>query len=237
MSFRPSMPGSVLAVVVLTLFSALGNWQLQRASTKQQYIESYLSAGKSRSLPDPSQARPGLQLEILGRFDTQRHTLADNLVYQGRGGVHVYTPFETAGQTLLVNRGWLAMNADRSKLPEFSTPVRDVKISGRISELPGVGRRLGDALVMKKDQWPQLVTYPDLARISEALELHVYPLVLLLDADSPGGFGDRDWQPVYLSPEKHKAYAFQWFALATATLAGWVLLSLRRGKAMRGREN
>lgn len=237
MSFRPSMPGSVLAVVVLTLFSALGNWQLKRAQIKQQYIESYLSAGKSQSLPASSQARPGLQLEILGRFDLQRHTLADNQVYQGRGGVHVYTPFETAGQTLLVNRGWLAMNADRSELPDVSTPGGDVKISGRIAELPGVGRRLGDALVMKRDQWPQLVTYPNLARISEALELQVYPLVLLLDADSPGGFEGRNWQPVYLSPEKHKAYAFQWFALAAATLAGWVLLSLRRGKALRGRED
>ncbi|MBT8061771.1 MAG: SURF1 family protein [Gammaproteobacteria bacterium] len=231
-SFRPSKPGIVLSLVLIVLFVTLGNWQRDRANNKDELIAAYLSAGQSRTLPDPARAKPGLHLTVRGQFDSQRHTLADNRVYQGKGGVHVYTPFKTNGRTMLVNRGWLELGADRSKLPDVETPHGTLEISGRISEVPGVGRRLGVALVMKNDQWPQLVTYPDIERISAALGQKLYPLVLLLDAESAGGFEGRDWQPVYLSPEKHRAYAFQWYALAVAVFAGWILMSLRRGKSL-----
>lgn len=231
-SFRPSKPGTGLSLVLIVLFVTLGNWQRDRASEKDELIASYLSAGQSRMLPDPASAKPGLHLTLLGQFDSRRHTLADNRVYRGKGGVHVYTPFETAGRTLLVNRGWLELGADRSRLPGVETPQGALEISGRISEIPGVGRRLGETLVMKEDRWPQLVTYPDIERISAVLEQELYPLVLLLDAESAGGFEGRDWQPVYLSPEKHRAYAFQWYALAVTVFAGWILISLRRGKSV-----
>ena len=82
---------------------------------------------------------------------------------------------------------------------------------------------------MKPDEWPQLLTYPDVGRIATALQTSLYPDVLFLDASSPGGFEDRAWRPVVMGPDKHHAYAVQWFALAVTALAAWILLAFRRG--------
>lgn len=235
MKMRPSLPGTLLAAVLVALFLSLGAWQSKRAAIKESRIEAFESAGHALSLPDPSQASPGLNVTLVGRFDARRHTLADNQVFRGRAGVHVYTPFKTGKQAVLVNRGWLPLGNDRSQLPVIPPmPEEQVEISGRVSEVPGVGRRLGEAIEMDGDRWPQLVTYPELDRIETALDTELYPYILLLDAASPGGFGDRDWKPVFLSPDKHRAYAFQWFAMAATALAGWILLALRRGESRDG---
>ena len=96
--------------------------------------------------------------------------------------------------------------------------------------MPVPGRQLGASIEMHADQWPQLVTYPSVAGISSALGNDLYHWVLFLDKSSSVGFEGRDWKPVYMSPAKHRAYAFQWFALSFATLVGWIFLSYKRQK-------
>jgi cytochrome oxidase assembly protein ShyY1 len=57
----------------------------------------------------------------------------------------------------------------------------------------------------------------------------VLPLVLLLDADSPYGFEDRQWRATTMTPGRHAAYAFQWLAMAIAAAGCWIALGRRRG--------
>jgi surfeit locus 1 family protein len=141
----------------------------------------------------------------------------------------VYTPFvESGGQTLLVNRGWLPLPAGRTPLPVVETPEEALTVKGRLGPMPTPGRQLGRALDPESNRWPQLVTYPSIERTGRALGLDLYPWVLFLDADSPGGFAGRDWRPVYMSPQKHQAYAFQWLTLAALALSCWVVTGVRR---------
>jgi len=170
------------------------------------------------------------QISLKGRFDLDRHLLADNQVLNGRSGVHVYSLFLTEhGEALLVNRGWKALPANRS-LPVIETVAGLFLISGRLGSLPVPGRQLGPPDIVDPEHWPQLLTYPDLATMESALGMDLYPWVLYLDEASPGGFEGRDWKPVFMTPDKHRAYAFQWFALAFASFLAWVFLGVRRGR-------
>lgn len=230
-TFKPSIASIALTLALLALFLGLGRWQLQRAESKQQRIELHASAPQQTGLPNPDEALEFTRVTLEGSFDPARHILADNKVLSGRAGVHAYTPFMLlSSETVLVNRGWLPLPADRS-LPPVPTTEGVIRISGRLGPITGTGRQLGQTDSVSERQWPQLLTYPDLDRISPALGVQLYPLVLFLDHDSPGGFEGRDWQPVFMSPARHRAYAFQWFALAAATIAGWFLLGLRKRRA------
>lgn len=230
-AFRPSMTVTLATLVMVALFTWLGTWQLHRAVMKQQRIEHHAAAGSIEGLPDSRSAQEFTRIAVKGTFDRERHVLADNQLLNGRAGVHVYTPFRTEeGTTLLVNRGWLPLT-DRTVLPRIPTEERVQAISGRIGPIPATGRQLGPTDEVKKDRWPQLLTYPDLGRISSALDLKLYPMVLFLAPESPGGFDGRNWKPVFMTPARHRAYAFQWFALTATAIAAWVLLGLRRGRS------
>jgi len=53
-------------------------------------------------------------------------------------------------------------------------------------------------------------------------------LILLLDKEDQFGF-IRDWKPVYgVTPDKHKAYAVQWFTLAVVLLMIYVGANSKR---------
>ena len=54
------------------------------------------------------------------------------------------------------------------------------------------------------------------------------PLMLLLDPDDAHGFV-RDWQAVYgVTPDKHRAYALQWFTLAAVLLLIYIGVNSKR---------
>jgi cytochrome oxidase assembly protein ShyY1 len=52
---------------------------------------------------------------------------------------------------------------------------------------------------------------------------------VLLDADAPDGYV-RDWQAPTLGPERHVAYAGQWFALAVGAAAAAVVIAVRTAR-------
>jgi surfeit locus 1 family protein len=228
--FRPSLTVTLVTLFPALLFCSLGTWQLQRAELKQQRIERHEAAAHHAGLPNEDSAQEFTRVTVEGRFDRERHVLADNQLLNGRPGVHVYTPFRTEeGTTVLVNRGWLPL-PDRRALPGVPADAGVHAISGRLGPIPGAGRQLGPTDQVSGDRWPQLLTYPDLGLISTALDRELYPMVLFLDPDSPGGFDGRHWPPVFMTPARHRAYAFQWFALAATAVVAWVLLGLRRSR-------
>jgi surfeit locus 1 family protein len=64
--------------------------------------------------------------------------------------------------------------------------------------------------------------------LEERLGYPLEPLILLLDKDDEFGF-IRDWKPVYgVTPDKHRAYAVQWFTLATVLLMIYIGVNLKR---------
>lgn len=229
--FRPSWFSSVLLGGLVLAFLWLGNWQLQRAAQKDELQRQFSAAPAFGTLPEPGQAVRFARVSVAGRFDPDRHVLADNQVYLGRAGVHALSPFQLEdGRALLVNRGWLPLPPDRRTLPPVPTEPAPTTVTGLLDKLALPGRRLGEPDQLQRDHWPQLATYPDLSAIESALGLDLYPYVLLLDAGHPAGFGDRGWRPVQTGANKHRARALQWFTFVAATLIIWLVLGARRGR-------
>jgi len=229
MSFKPSIKLTLLLFALALIFLRLGIWQTDRKAQKQLLFEQFENA-PLLSLPEALQQQEQFaRIEARGRYDPDRHILLDNKIFNGRAGVHVLTPFSLEnGTQILVNRGWLPLAADRRSLPEVPTDGRDRVIDGILNRPPTGGQRLGEADIVKRDDWPQLITYLDLNAVGEALESPLEPWLVQLAADDVSGFEGRQWQAAVMTPEVHGAYALQWFALAAAALVIWIVLGIRR---------
>jgi surfeit locus 1 family protein len=237
MQFRPSIAQTLILVTLAAAFLGLGLWQLDRKAEKEDLFARFAEAPSMDLAQALSAGQPFTHVNALGRYDPNRHILLDNKIWQGRAGVHVLTPFgQESGPTLLVNRGWLPMPADRSRLPEVPTVGGLRELRGRLAPLPATGQRLGNPDVLTTDQWPQLMTYFDLPEIAAALGNDLEPWIVLLDAEDPNGFNGRQWSPATMGPEVHGGYAVQWLALLVTAMVIWVLLGVRRGEQLQRRQ-
>lgn len=227
--FKTHWALTLLLAALGALFLSLGNWQRERAGEKRALQEDFDTARSVVAL------EPGLpdwtRAELVGGLDSRRHVLLDNKIHRGRAGVHVLTPFQPAGgPAVLVNRGWLPLPPDRSRLPAVPTPDETLVLSGRLAPLSRPGVQVGEPVEMETDRWPQLIVYPDWGRLEAALGLVLHRQVLYLDQNSPAGFGDRAWTPSTMTPDRHMAYAVQWYGLALAAVATWVVLGVNAGR-------
>jgi len=211
-------------LLLAILFASLGAWQTRRAAEKTALEAEHEQAPRLALDTALANDQRFARIEVNGRYGPQQHILLDNQLWQGRNGVHVFTPFTTGdGISILVNRGWLPLQADRKILPEIPTPTHEITISGRLNIIPVPGRMVGEADKLETDRWPQLVTYMNHTDIARVLALPLETRIIQLSLEAEHGFEDRDWKPVFLSPERHRAYAFQWYALMTASIILWLL--------------
>jgi surfeit locus 1 family protein len=228
-SFRPSIPATVALFLLIALFTNLGLWQEKRAAEKADTEQKHQAA---TSVPF-EMALAGSDrfafIDVRGHYDPSRHILLDNQLWNGRAGVHVFTPFYTLdGTAILVNRGWLPLAADRQTMPDIPTPQHETVLRGILNIAPVPGRILGQADQMKQNKWPQLVTYLKIEDVAESLDTPLESWIIQLTNTEQAGFEGRDWKPVFLSSERHKGYAFQWFALATAGIVLWLVTGFRK---------
>lgn len=228
--FKTHWALTIVLAALGAVFVSLGNWQSKRADEKAALQEAFDTAPRTSALredlPDWTRAR------LTGALDAERHLLFDNQLYRGRAGVHVLTPLQvgTAGPTVLVNRGWLPLPPDRGSLPVITTPDGIVELSGRLAPLRSPGVQLGEPVTLQPDRWPQLMVYPDWGRIEAALGRPLHHQVLYLDANSVAGFEDRNWTPFTMGPDRHRAYAVQWYGLALTALVIWLVLGVNAGR-------
>lgn len=231
--FRPVWWSIPLTLFGLALFVSLGIWQLDRAAFKdslrqkfeQRLAEDYRSLRLETDLADPQYRR----FRFVGRYDERRHFLLDNQVHQGRAGYQVITPFYLADsdRILLVNRGWAPWGESRAQLPQVMPPALAEEASG-IAFVPGEPA-LALGRIEVGDDWPQLLPYVDIEALRQQYSPRLLPMVLWLAPEQPGVYV-RDWDPIWLPPEKSRAYAVQWFSFAVVALILFVVLNLRKSE-------
>lgn len=225
-------------ILLVSLLCRLGFWQLSRAEQKQLWIDQQAQAMQAapvdlNQLPtnDPQKYQP---VKVKGRFDSQHTILLDNQISEGRPGYWVFTPFRYDAQrpAVLINRGWIAMNPDRSQLPVIETPEQALTLVGRSNDFPLPGIELKNA-----DQptggWPAVVQILKPAVMAHFVGYMLADFQLELSPDAEAGF-KRQWQQqVVIPPEKHRAYAVQWFGLAlTLTLLSiWLVFKNYRERS------
>lgn len=223
----------LLTAAACALFLSLGRWQLGRAQEKRDMIAGYAVAAQMAPVSlEAALAAPGLTqtVEITGRALATRQFLHDSQTHAGQAGFHAWTPVrvEDREEWVLVNRGWVAGPADRAMVPLIPVVEEVQRWRGLWRPLPRPGIRAGTN-PCDRSYWPHVVQYPTVAELECLLEQPVADGILLLAPDQPQGY-TRDWRPVDMPPEKHVAYAVQWFGLAAAALVIFIVVNLHSSR-------
>jgi surfeit locus 1 family protein len=219
LEFRPGLWPTLATLVIFPALLWLGTWQLERAVWKQGLIDANATRAQLPAVALDSLGTdfPGARYRkviVSGRYRIDRQLLLDNRMHDGHPGYEVLTPLQLAdGRMLLVNRGWVPAVPDRSVLPAVDGPAAVQTLTATIDLPPEKTFRLAD--VEEAGQgWPRVIEQLQPAQLERLLGRPLMPVILLLDPDEPNGFV-RDWKPVYgVTPDKHRAYAMQWFTLA-----------------------
>ncbi|MGB5438436.1 MAG: SURF1 family protein [Gammaproteobacteria bacterium] len=235
-NFSPGFWPSVVTALLLPFLTGLGAWQLERASWKQGLIDEQAArAGLPRVLLERLLARDGAlefrPVAARGVYDLGHQLLLDNRTHQGYAGYHVLTPLKLSDQdsVVLVNRGWVPVGQYRSHLPELPGPFDELIVNAIVKLPPERFIRLDDAEEVH-DGWPQVVQQLKLPELEKRLGHSLLPLILQLDPVDEYGFV-REWKAVYgIPPNKHRAYALQWFTLALVLLAIYIGVNSTRIK-------
>jgi surfeit locus 1 family protein len=239
---RPSWFAFALALAGIVLFARLGVWQYERMREKRATLDvvtTILAARKPVSLleaADPARAGAYDWAAGSGTFADSGALLLDNQIRHGHPGVRVYRQFHpddaslraTPQSALLIDLGWVPLAGDRV-LPTLQFPVSShVQVSGLLAPPPSTGVAMGTGIEHRANVW--LLTRVELPAIARALgSPPLAPRVLRLDPGLPIGYErDLDVLPNTLPPERHLGYAVQWFALALAALAIFIILHWRK---------
>lgn len=208
-------------VCLLPLLIALGVWQLGRAEEKRVFLEQQKQGSASEiielsaAIEIDSEMSRYKKVQVSGHYDQTHQFLLDNQISAGKAGYFVLTPFVVQGEAkaVLVNRGWVPSNNDRSILPNIQIKSEQTVITGRINRFPGVGIKLAGAEI-PSDGWPSIVQVVNPQILAKKLAYPLFPFQIELDKDLPEGY-KREWHiSTIMQPEQHIAYAIQWFALA-----------------------
>jgi len=219
-----------------------GFWQLHRAEEKREILAdqsalhanapvAFASVGNGDELTEGNKpaassehsdsplAQRYLRVTASGEIHPQQVFLIDNRVHGGRPGYEVLVPLKVVmdgGEAfwLMVNRGWLAGGLDRSQLPAIPSLGEASTFSGYLYQ------PFGKHLMLADDIWtpgvsPLVIQHFDRDKLERYLGAKVYPYSLRLE-ESPNRELKVRWIIVNVQPEKHTAYAVQWFAMAFA---------------------
>lgn len=231
-----------LAMLIVIGMLRLGFWQLDRAEEKNKILDQLqqrasqvpvqLSALITPSGVDVSTER-FRSVELQGYYSAEQSIYIDNQVVDSKVGYTLLTPFKLKGSKwwVLVNRGWLPTGLDRSVLPMFQTESAGHRLFGRINLLPSKPPLWNDKYpVAKGPVWQ----YLPIAEFSQKTGLKVLPLVVELAPDQAAEIDQaliRRWSGIDDKwVAKHKAYAFQWFAMAVAFLIACSILVFRSSR-------
>ena len=232
--FQFSWLGLAGYLLLLTLLCSLGFWQLGRSEQKKQWLQQQQTAMQADSIDLNQQENLGVnalryqKVTVAGHYDGVHQFLLDNQIVDGKNGYFVMTPFFIDGHKMavLVNRGWLPLGPDRNTLPNIELQAPSTNITGRINQFPGVGFKLKGAEI-PTDGWPSVVQVIDSSVLSAKLGYPLADYQLELEPSLVGGY-KREWKIVTpIPPEKHLAYAVQWFGLALTLTVLFIWISIK----------
>lgn len=226
--FQPRLIATLAAIAGIAVALAAANWQLNRAREKEgQAARLELRAKDTPVTLTASEVKAEdmewRQVTARGRFEPRYAVLIDNRVRRGVAGFHVVTPLAVGGgRYVLVNRGWIAGNPDRARLPEVRTPGETVVVTG-LAVTPSKQFLELSTQVAEGKVWQNLT----LERYRDAFPIAVQPIVIQQESPLDDGLV-REWDPPDIGVSKHYGYAFQWLALALTILAFYLVFHVRR---------
>ncbi len=227
--FRPGFKGFVLTLIAVAVFGYLAVWQLGRAHERdllrQQVIERSQMPVQPLDIKTVSLSENRYQrFQMLGQFLNQGQVILDNVVNNGKAGYEVITPFKLTGSDhmLLVNRGWLAADANRAVLPDITVDESLRMIEASLDK-PRSAPVVSANVVESAYRW----NYLDTGFYRTQMQMDVPDYLLLLSPDSGAGYL-RHKPAIEDKSGMHIGYAIQWAAFALIALGTYIGLGFRR---------
>ena len=233
---------TLLVLLFLPLLVSLGLWQLSRAEEKERLLLSYrqlqLEQPVNLDALTEQQSIDYLPVYLQGKFDSARYWLLDNRSRNGHTGYEVVAPLITDQHLVLVNIGWVRSSPERNRLPIIDLPAGSIRVVGHLYT-PQKNALMSTGESDLPMDWPKRVLQIDWNVVARQLGFSnsdfshngrmLATKTVRIDAEDPVALV-TDWSPVNINPAKHKAYAFQWFAMTVALLIlyGWFLYSESR---------
>jgi cytochrome oxidase assembly protein ShyY1 len=225
-------PWVIINLVVVAILLGLSFWQWQRATEKSNTltrIATWQAQGaidlKGLALINSSE-QDGVNLDFNARWLAPMVWLVDNQMVDGRIGYDVLIAVEDAttvnSRALLLNLGWVAAPLQREFLPSVHLP-QELQVQGIFrTRIKGV---LLGTNIENKGVWPMRIQQADTETLSQYLQ---QPLINGLAYQEKNSPFQIHYRPVILPPERHKAYALQWFLLAMAVVVIALAASSRK---------
>lgn len=210
---------TLFCLVIISLCCVLGNWQLYRYHYKKNLLETYQQ--NKTSQPQPFLQLTGSdatlqfkQVAATGEYQNDWTVILQNKPHKNKIGYEVFTPLKMTGEKrlLLIDRGWVPEEYNHTA-PAIPAVKGQVEITGEIKLLNEYQFILGNNLLAQTS--PIMMQKMDVKELASVTQQEFYPFVVHLDAADKNGFV-REWEITTVMPQRHLAYAVQWFLMAFA---------------------
>lgn len=233
LSFRFRWIPFAAAAVAAAIGIALGNWQQQRAAEKEllaRQLSTLAEMAPVAASALPRDARPETFRRIVaeGEFIDGWPLYVDNRPQDGKAGFYLLMPMKLAGSdaAVLVLRGWFARDpVDRTRIPAIPVPKGPLRIEGRVRDVVARTMPMGTPPPLQPGSIVQNLTIEELKTASG---LPLQNFIIEQTSDAPDGLV-RDWPAPSAGIDKHRGYAFQWYALAAAAFIFFLVTGFRSG--------
>ncbi len=234
-SFRPMLVPTLWFVPAFAILISLGVWQIERLHWKLDLlarIHHGLSAppvSLRDAFPDAAHVDAADYRRVIarGHFENDREIRFFATGAEGMPVYHIVTPFALdAGQTLLVDRGFIPIGPGGSELRKPSEPQGERDIVGVLRK-PSAPNWFTPPI----DKAKRIVHSRDPQILAAAFGWkNVLPVFLEADAaPNPGGW-PKGGQTIVDLPNDHMQYAITWFGLALGLLAVYLAYHRSRGR-------
>ena len=100
---------NIFVFLIITLFCALGTWQLVRLQWKNNLINQISKGLESSAISYSNKIQTNYQrVYVNGEYDFEKQVYLYSLNEKGEPGYDVITPFKTMNsENILINRGWI----------------------------------------------------------------------------------------------------------------------------------
>lgn len=232
--FHSSFWLTLLIIGSVTLLCHLGCWQLSRYTQKTAWLAETQRANAALPLTAEQLLQPKTPnarfatVAFNSKIDNEHVVLLDNKIIHGKVGYHVYVFAELNEKTLiLINRGWIPLGSSRKNLPLPPPIIGEVAIEGYL-DFAYRNPFILTSLESNTVQWPLRMQQLDITLLAKEMGKELFPMSVILNKNSPYAF-EIEAPEAWLTPERHRGYAIQWFALA-ATLLLLYLFAISRVK-------
>ena len=201
---------SIFVFTFITLFCALGTWQIHRLQWKQNLINQINEGLNSTPLKYSKNIKNNYQRVILqGKYDFENQIFLYSLNEKGQPGFDIITPFETTEEEyVLINRGWI--NKEMKNNSKINL-VNKKKIVGLLKKIEKKNIFKPDNDI-KKNIW----FFIDLNKIQEITGRNFINSIVFLEDKTINVPSPK--KITIEVPNNHLKYAITWYSISISIL-------------------